>query len=142
MAGVAMTGGALVFSGFEAALPVFVGSVMGTICTPDMDLNAALPVSFMTKIPGVRLVWGTVWRPYQLLFKHRSFFTHFPFVGTTGRALYLLLWILGLFWILGAAGLDIGPEDVLLYLTDNRTFWIVAFGAWCVQDIVHFILDI
>jgi len=118
------------------------GSVAGTITSPDMDLNAALPSSFMTKIPGVRIIWGTIWRPYQLIFKHRSFWSHFPIVGTTGRVLYLMLWLLGTVWILSAFGFDKTPEDMLLFILDNGDFFAVMFLVWCIEDFTHFVLDI
>jgi len=143
-----ITGGAIVGGSIliNAPLPVTVaaiaGSVAGTIISPDMDLNAALPASFMTKIPGVRIVWGTVWRPYQLIFKHRSFWSHFPIVGTTGRVLYLMLWLLGTVWILSAFGFDKTPEDMLLFILDNGDFFAVMFLVWCVLDFTHFVLDI
>lgn len=143
-----LTGGAIIGGSIliNAPLPVTVaaiaGSVAGTIISPDMDLNAALPASFMTKIPGVRIVWGTVWRPYQLIFKHRSFWSHFPIVGTTGRVLYLMLWLLGTVWILSAFGFDKTPEDVLLFILDNGDFFAVMFLVWCIEDFTHFVLDI
>lgn len=118
------------------------GSLAGTVITPDYDLNAALPASFMTKIPGVRLLWGIFWRPYQLLFKHRSFWSHFPFVGTTGRVLYIALWIWFWSWIFWQLGFDKSPDDVLQWIIVNADFWIVAFVFWCSQDIIHFLLDL
>lgn len=143
-----LTGGAIIGGSIlmNMPLPVTVaamaGSVAGTIISPDMDLNAALPASFMTRIPGVRIVWGTVWRPYQLIFKHRSFWSHFPIVGTTGRVLYLMLWLLGTVWILSAFGFDKTPEDVLLFILDNGDFFAVMFLVWCIEDFTHFVLDI
>jgi uncharacterized metal-binding protein len=118
------------------------GSVAGTTVTCDYDLNAALPASFMTRIPGVRVLWGTFWRPYQLMFKHRSFWSHTPFVGTTGRVLYIALWIWFWSWIFWQLGFDISPEGVLNWFKLNVDFWIVTFLVWCCQDIVHWILDL
>lgn len=121
---------------------VFAGSVAGTIVTCDMDVNAALPASFMTKIPVVRRIWKFIWRPYQLLVKHRSFWSHFPFVGTTGRVLYLMTWLLGTIWILNIFGFATTPEDVVLFILDNTEFFGVMFFVWCIQDFIHFVLDI
>lgn len=143
-----LTGGAIIGGSIliNAPLPVTVaaiaGSVAGTIISPDMDLNAALPASFMTKIPGVRIIWGTIWRPYQLIFKHRSFWSHFPIVGTTGRVLYLMLWLLGTVWILSAFGFDKTPEDVLLFILDNGDFFAAMFFVMCIEDFTHFVLDL
>jgi uncharacterized metal-binding protein len=118
------------------------GGVAGTVITCDYDLNAALPASFMTKIPGVRILWGTFWRPYQLLFKHRSFWSHTPFVGTSGRVIYILLWLWFWSWILWQMGFDISPEVVYSWFVQNIDFWIITFVIWCGQDIVHWILDL
>lgn len=118
------------------------GSVAGTVVTSDYDLNAALPVSFMTRIPGVRLLWGMFWRPYQLMFKHRSFWSHFPFVGTTGRILYIAFWLWFWCWVFWQLGFDTQPEKVYYWFVQNGDFWIVTYFVLCLQDIVHWILDL
>lgn len=136
------TGGALVFGGLDAALPVFVGCVAGAEITPDFDLNAALPASLLTRIPIVKNVWGGIWKPYQKMMKHRSFWSHFPFVGTTGRILYLGFWIMFFVWILYTLGFAISPEGVLLFILDNEVFFVVVYLFWCAQDFIHWVLDL
>jgi uncharacterized metal-binding protein len=59
--------------------------VSGLIFGPDLDLY-----SFHYKRWG-KLRW--LWRPYQKAIKHRSIWSHGPIVGTTGRILYLSLWL-------------------------------------------------
>lgn len=140
IAGVGMTGGALVFGSFEAALPVFVGSVIGTIVTPDYDLNANLPHSILTDIPIFGRLWKGMWRPYQEIVGHRSFFSHFPVVGTGGRALYMGAWISLFVWIFSSLGY--GPDVRAFWDSWDKQFWTAVFIIWCAQDIVHFLLDL
>ena len=141
--GACVVGGSILF-GMPSVVVAgsIAGSVAGTVISPDFDLNAALPASFMTKIPGVRVVWGTFWRPYQLIFKHRSFWSHFPFVGTTGRILYIAFGVWFWSWILWQLGFDISPELIYNWIIQNADFWIVVYFVWCAQDIIHWILDL
>ena len=68
-----------------AGLAVLVG---GYYLSPDLDTYS---------IPYRR--WGILrwwWKPYQKLFRHRSFFTHSPLVGTAVRLAWLMpFW----FWL-------------------------------------------
>ena len=52
--------------------------------------------------------WGVIrwmWIPYQRSLRHRSVWSHAPIVGTLGRIVYLLAWLvgLGILLILGSA---------------------------------------
>ena len=54
----------------------------GYFLSPDLDTNS-----------NAFKRWGLIkliWLPYKKVFKHRSFFSHGPFIGTTIRLLYLL----------------------------------------------------
>lgn len=137
---VGATGGALVFGGLEAALPVFVGCVAGTAITPDYDLNANLPSSLLTKLPIISTIWKGMWRPYQELLGHRSFFSHFPIVGTTGRILYLGAWIWFFLWVASALWEGKPPEE--LFKSLDPGFWLIVYVLWCAQDFIHFLLDL
>lgn len=139
---VVATGGALIGGGFELAFPIFIGCIAGTVCTPDMDVDANLPSSFLTKLPVIRIIWKGIWKPYQKMMKHRSFWSHFPFVGTTGRILYLGFWIMFFVWILYTLGFAISPEGVLLFILDNEVFFVVVYLFWCAQDFIHWVLDL
>ena len=141
--GACVVGGSILF-GIPSVVVAgaLAGSVIGTIVTPDYDVNGSLPASFLTKTPVIKLFWNTFWRPYQLMFKHRSFWSHFPFVGTTGRILYIAFWIWFWSWILWQLGFDISPEGVYNWFVMNADFWIITFLVWCGQDIVHWVLDL
>ncbi|MEA5506679.1 metal-binding protein [Halotia wernerae UHCC 0503] len=85
--------------------------------------------------------WGFlrwIWLPYQKSFRHRSFLSHGPIIGTTLRTLYLscLLAVLAIFIIIVAAKLgnttftlqDLG-ETVGRSLTKYSTeFWSLFLG--------------
>lgn len=136
----AATGGALVFGGFDAALPVFVGCVAGTVMTPDMDLNANLPRSFLTNIPIIGRLWKGIWRPYQELLGHRSFFSHFPIVGSSLRVLYIAGWLWFFLWLASSLFGTITPVDFFESL--DKSFWLIAFMFLCAQDFIHWLLDL
>ncbi len=59
--------------------------VGGFFLSPDLD-TASLPYYRWGILRGV-------WHPYQKLFRHRSLWTHGPFLGTLVRLLYLGLWL-------------------------------------------------
>ena len=69
----------------------------GLMFGPDLDIY-----SHQFKRWGV-LRW--MWIPYQRSLRHRSVWSHAPIVGTLGRIVYLVAWILGLgvLLILGSA---------------------------------------
>lgn len=143
LTGFVLVGGSILINmPLDVTVANLAGCAAGTWITPDYDLNAALPASFLTKVPGLRILWGTIWRPYQLLIKHRSFWSHFPFVGTSGRILYLSFWIFGIMWITWQLGFDTDPARVVSLILENQAFFFAMYLAWCAQDITHFILDV
>jgi uncharacterized metal-binding protein len=72
------------------------GYLFGNFCDPDWDeMSATGSEGRMVKIPilgwilyGISSVYGAIFRRY-----HRSFFTHFPFVSTAIRLLFVFFWI-------------------------------------------------
>ncbi|OLP16299.1 metal-binding protein [Leptolyngbya sp. 'hensonii'] len=69
------------------------------------------------------LRWGWVkwiWRPYQKVLRHRSFWSHGPMIGTTLRLFYLAGWI-SLIGLAGAA--------ILLHFGHIEPDWLMASGV-------------
>lgn len=87
--GAAQVGSYLRFGmdGLIASLLVVSGYLFGTYCFgPDLDIKSR---------PFYR--WGVfrfVWKPYQKMFHHRSFWTHGVLIGDIVRVVYLLPWLL------------------------------------------------
>lgn len=135
--------GLLVLATFSGALylgaPVSVagwmaaGVALGFVLGPDLDVDGGnIAMHNMRRVPFVgRLLswpWRFIWFPYAKVFKHRSFWTHAPLIGTAIRIIYLalLLWPVKFFtgwvpaWEIGAymaAGLCL--SDFLHWLMDN-----------------------
>lgn len=109
-------------------LAVTAGVMTGFVVGPDLDLDglsgAEMRVIRRSRVLG--FVWWLLWLPYAKLFKHRGS-SHWPVIGTLGRALYLL-----------------GPPLLGLYLLDVRIPW-EWLGLWfcglTLADLAHIIAD-
>ena len=137
----AMTGAALAFSKIEVAVAILVGSYAGTVITPDYDLDSKLPRSLFTVIPILRTLWRWFWLWYMKLVPHRSWVSHTPVIGTFIRFLYLFFGVsfLLLFVDWGFGGVF---TTINQYMTpDFFVLALIAFLAWCIQDLIHYILD-
>jgi uncharacterized metal-binding protein len=71
-----------------------------------------------------------LWYPYARLCKHRSVISHFPFIGTAGRLLYLAIVPLALVYFLKWQ-----PPKVPL------TPLYLAIGGLAASDILHWAMD-
>jgi len=94
LAGASVTGLLLVRAPIEVVVLVPVGCLLGTLITPDLDLNNECMPYRVAQILGgtpLRMVWRLIWFPYSRAFSHRSVWTHTPILGTVLRILYLLL---------------------------------------------------
>lgn len=76
---------------------IFLGFEMGQYCTPDWDIMGTSldEGKIVNDIPilghfifGVSSTYGSIFRKH-----HRSFLTHFPFISTGIRFLFLFWWI-------------------------------------------------
>jgi len=78
---------------WDAGLACGAGCLAGIFLTPDLD-QEGLSRSENTLIKwslGLGFLWLMLWYPYAKLIKHRSPLSHFPFLGTAGRLLYLFV---------------------------------------------------
>jgi uncharacterized metal-binding protein len=103
----------------DLAIVSSLGCALGILIQPDLD---------MAETPKNPLHYPFFL--YGRLIRHRSFFSHFPIVGSTGRVLYItfLLWPI---WLL----LGHPPINV------NMDFLKWAFVGLCAADGAHFICD-
>lgn len=132
----------LVFQRLDLSLAAAVGSLIGTVVTPDYDLDSALPRSFMTRIPFVSLMWGMMWWPYQRSVKHRSWVSHSPFVSTVLRALYMFFWFSAVSLLLLVMGItNVWAYDAVLWMGENFQIVMMVFFCWMFQDLVHLFQD-
>ena len=101
-------------SGIIAAISIVFG---GYFLSPDLDI-ASEPYKRWDFIR-----W--IWIPYQKLFSHRSFWTHFPIFGSAIR----ILWIAPL-WI-----------PLLVILGVNWTYLIIVASGIELAALVHYMGD-
>jgi uncharacterized metal-binding protein len=72
-----------------------------------------------------------LWYPYARLCKHRSVISHFPFIGTAGRLLYMAIF----------------PAIAIYFFKWQppqfpRTPALLAIGGLCASDILHWAMDV
>ncbi len=144
-----VTGVALVTISVYVGLPndaiagIAVGAVVGTAITPDYDFEKNLPKHMIGRIPLLGYVWNLYWLPYARVVKHRSFFSHSPIASTTFRLLYLWLGVTAILYLFDLiTGTSTWGYSLNLFAENgNPQFWLYLFGAWCVQDMTHLLLD-
>lgn len=103
------------------------GCFFGLWLSPDLDLPHC----------NARKRWGVlqfIWTPYDRFFKHRSFASHFPIIGTGLRLIYLLV-----------------VPVVLLFVFLPSLFYLIVFNFWdsfgwifcglIITDSIHWIMD-
>ena len=75
-----------------------IGSILGIALTPDLDqeMTTYFEWKLIRKTGPLGFIWMAFWAPYSLLIPHRSFWSHFPIVGTIIRVLYITIPIIGL----------------------------------------------
>ena len=102
------------------------GCLSGNVLTPDLDLaeNKA------RRLDPV----GLFFLPYGLLFKHRSFLSHAPIIGTAIRLAYVIMPV-ALF--LAA----ISRLDILTWIFHQPLAWRLVMGL-AVADLDHLVLDL
>lgn len=136
ISGILLVGGGLILRlEPEYIAAIGLGSIAGTLITPDYDLDKNMPKNVLTKLNP----WKWMWYPYRKIAKHRGFISHSPILSTAIRVLYLVLW----FAVGCLAAMFLG-FDVWPLLNINQTqliFWCFMLGAWMFQDLVHIFLD-
>lgn len=129
-----LTGGDVLLSSM-----ILVGYLLGAVIEPDLDqLSITLSEGNMMRSFGCfGVAWVSYWFPYASLLPHRSFLSHFPFVSTFLRLLYLSLPVIGVqiysYWI----GVPV-PWD--LYKAAFPYAVMLWFGLSC-SDLLHYLLD-
>lgn len=106
------------------------GGLWCVIVSPDLDQvdgdngYYGLYVLSNTK-RGLEKLWHLYWQPYARLLKHRSFFSHFPVIGTFGRLIYG-----GLVYIPLLAFWDGTPYFITAIITMDFLHWVLDWKLW------------
>lgn len=112
-----------------------VGSVLGIALTPDLDqeMTTYFEWKLMKKAGPLAFVWMFIWSPYSLLIPHRSFWSHFPIIGTAIRLLYITTPTI--IFCLWKGYIPNPPQYIIEFLIG------IALGLTA-SDILHWIMDI
>lgn len=115
----------------EWGLLAAAGCLAGVAVHPDLDQEGvdSSEYAIIKWTLGVGFVWTALWYPYARLLRHRSFWSHFPLVGTLGRLAYLYVAVWLASRVFKFALPSMGVE-----------FVIVGIGL-CVSDTAHFVMD-
>ncbi len=158
IAGLLMTGASVwIPLPIEQIIGIAVGSFLGGIITPDLDI--AYRTYEKNRVyrfnPTLGGLWHLYWFPYGWLMRHRGL-SHWLFLGTLTRAVYLilpffLLYLYFFWWYPLGCNQNAWwcMQNSWMNLTNSATapFFRLppavyyAFGAWVIQDIVHILLD-
>lgn len=122
-------------SGAELTVGIgmLIGYEIGKFCTPDWDCVTATTdeSEMINKVPilghflfGISSTYGSIFRR-----RHRSFITHFPFLSTSIRHLFLFWWI---WW--------------QIYISERDLAWAIflfigIFIGNSLSDAVHYLAD-
>lgn len=131
-------------TGFSIGFCMVAALVCGMLTflvNPDLDVNNPIRSQNILKkrFPLLGKLNIFFWKPYALIFKHRSFWSHFPIVSTLIRIYYILdrFIVLGFFYLLATNQLD----SVLYYF--NRINWslLIFLLPLFINDVLHWKRD-
>ncbi len=113
----------------------FLGCLLGTILTPDLDQIgfSANEWGLVKTLGPLGFIWAAIWWLYTLI-PHRSPLSHWPVLGTAIRIAYSVA-VLIIIWIIVGRPVLVMPA----------WGWVLLRGAWIgllVSDTGHFLLDL
>lgn len=117
----------------ETTLALTTGAVMGTVVSPDQDVDTGNYCIYVVRVlcgDFVSRLYQLYWMPYSLLVPHRSFISHSPIIGTAIRFAYL-------FAVPTIIIFAINKE----YAVSLLPLSVTAFLGLCASDAVHIFLD-
>lgn len=129
----------------EFYIPFTIGYLFGTFfLSPDLDLPSSKPSKRWKKLKFI-------WRPYQLLSKHRGL-SHVPLIGSFLRFSYLIiLFIFFYFVLLGISSkylpevenilLNFDPFEMFSNLAQREEVFYFALGV-IASEIFHVFIDL
>lgn len=121
-------------------------STIGLLVSPDLDQETGNISYYYMRQMGLHRLWGWYWQPYTTI-PHRSWLSHWPFISTLFRLLYIVTpcWLflftnpsasrVLILQVFGAIIFTLGLQS--LTMCDIFSIYI----GLCIPDIAHFILD-
>lgn len=77
--------------GIEYIPAAVIGCLMQIFLSPDLDVDEGYIANFYMRKIGLNWWYNLFWYPYRIGFKHRSFWSHTPIIGTILRLFYLVI---------------------------------------------------
>lgn len=127
------------FSGFYSlgigvAISILFGYFLGEFIDPDWDeMSATNSEGRLVKIPvigvlvyGISSIYGAIFRRH-----HRSFLTHFPFVSTLIRLLFVFWWFIPLYYF-----------NIIPYSEIQGYAWLGIWTGLSIADTIHYCADL
>lgn len=125
----------ILFRPIEIALLLFFGCLIGTVITPDLDVDTGHYGFHIVRKRFGRFIgglWAIYWWPYRKIVPHRHAVSHFPLVSTFLRFTYLFLPIFLLFPTI----LGLNSPNLLEFWG----FWV--FLGTVLADCLHTVMDL
>jgi len=123
----------------DPLLSVIVGAVgcaTGLIIDPDLDIESITMSEWrmIKKLSIFGMLWAALWYPYAVLIPHRSPLSHWPILGTAGRAAYIFLLAKFIAVIFGVS--------LPIMAIINQPVFVVWFFGLAMADTAHFVMDV
>lgn len=129
---------------YELAGGIFVGSILGWLMPPDLDLPQRTydehRIINLNPIAGT--IWVGFWASYGQVFKHRGI-SHTPVIGTLTRVFWLFRHMIAYIFvtiILSWTGLLTISDEINLP-SISTSILLGIFLGWVFQDFIHLSLD-
>lgn len=126
------------------AICLLFGGMLGILLTPDLDqptlnrIENQLVKNYNPLVKIFGLLYIGFFAPYSRLFPHRSFWTHFPLIGTIGRVIYMCV-------MLGTIRLCAYLIDYAILYFDQivvyKQYALYGLIMLCTVDFIHYIMD-
>ncbi|MDH5183461.1 MAG: metal-binding protein [Gammaproteobacteria bacterium] len=121
----------------KLALIAGMGGLSGLLLHPDQDLDHLdfYEHRIIKWSWGLLAFWVGWWIPYGRLIPHRHWLSHTPFIGTIGRVMYLVVYLV-IHYLVLTEGLHIRIEIQIELI--SIIYWVIGLS---IADIGHWLAD-
>lgn len=125
------------------AFGLLFGLYVGRRVTPDLDIDEVITRQTRRYIKRHRILgwlWRFYWLPYALIHPHRGI-SHTPFIGTSGRWIYMFTVPVVIFAVILYFILIETQISLLFVLSCYSLFWVAEYFGQVAQDLLHLWMD-
>lgn len=128
-----------------------------TLMNPDQDVDGGYIGNAAARRLGLETPYRVFFRPYQLAYKHRSGWSHFPVLSTIWRVIYLFLPLLVVIFKdqntsrIRLLSCTIAPQMMalvswagfIIFLHYGLIYWVIwGLIGLTINDILHWFVDL